>query len=180
MLVTIAASLAFLNLMFIFDTTDDWYWSMIEAGFSIGITFNSTMTRIFLVHLKWPKWQLIFYKLSTMANCLMYFICGVYFIVANFTYTRHRLPAFDGKVHDFMVLFIFSMFAYAFELYSKITDLDRTGDLKYIYSLKNFDNNLEKKKKNVIKNKRRSLRSLTNLIKSDQLDPKILQNKRIQ
>lgn len=69
----------------------------------------------------------------------MYFICGVYFIVVNYTYTRHRLPAFDNKVHDFMVLFIFSMFAYTFELYSKITDLDRTGDLKYIYSLKNFD-----------------------------------------
>jgi hypothetical protein len=97
------------------------------------------MVRVFLVHIKWPKWQIIFFKLSVMVNTLMFFISGVYFILVNFTYTRHRFPKFDGKVHDFMVLFIFSMFAYGYELYNKITDLDRTGDLRYIYQIKNVD-----------------------------------------
>lgn len=74
-----------------------------------------------------------------MINCLMFLISGVYFIVVDFTYTQHMLPSFDKQVHDFMLLFIFTLFSYAYELYNKISDLDHTGDLKYIYKIKNVD-----------------------------------------
>lgn len=91
MVVTIAAALGFVYLILIFDQTDEWYWSMIEAAFSIELAFYSTMFRVFFVHLKWPRWQLLVFKLSTMANCLMYLICGVYFIVKDYSYTHHYL-----------------------------------------------------------------------------------------
>jgi hypothetical protein len=127
---------------------------MIEVGFAIELIFYSSMTRIFLVQLSWKKWQLITFKLSVMANCIMFLINGVYFIYVDFSYTMHFLPAFDNKVHDFMLLFIFSLFTYTLEMYSKITDLDRTGELRYVYSIKNVDKTLPLKKQSIIKKKR--------------------------
>jgi hypothetical protein len=82
-----------------------------------------------------------------MANALMFFISGIYFIVINFSYTNHRLKAFDNKVHDFMVIFIFAMFGCLYEYYNKFTDLDYTGTLKYAYKIKNMDENHEAEKK---------------------------------
>jgi hypothetical protein len=53
MVVTFAAAIAFVNLILLFDKTDDWYWTMIEASFSISLVFYSTMVRVLLVHLDW-------------------------------------------------------------------------------------------------------------------------------
>lgn len=71
-----------------------------------------------------------------MINGLMFFISGLYFIYLGYSYTKHCLKAFDDKVHDFMLLFIFSMFSFSCEIFNKVTDLDHTGDLKYLYKLK--------------------------------------------
>ena len=87
----------------------------------------ATITRIFLVHLKWPKWQLITFKLVIMEICLMFLIGGIYYVWVDYSCTNHMLPSWDSKVHDFMILLFFSLFAFAFEIYSKITDLDRTS-----------------------------------------------------
>lgn len=124
------------------------------------------MVRVMLVHMNWSKWKLIIFKLHAMMNCLMFFICGVYFILVDFSYTQHMLKSFDDKVHDFMVLFIFTMFSFAYELYSKITDLDHTAELRYIYMVKNCDENLPKKKNSIIKQKRDSVNNLKILRKS--------------
>ena len=97
------------------------------------------MVRALLVTLDWSKWQLIVFKLHLMINCLMFFVSGVYFIYVDFTYTNHKIPSFDNKVHQFMVLFIFTMFGWFYELYSKVTDLDHTGNFKFIYKLKNVE-----------------------------------------
>lgn len=114
---------------------------MMEAVFSVIIFFESAMVRVMLVRLDWSKWQLIVFKLHLLCNGLMFFICGVYFILVDFTYTSHMLKYFDDKVHDFMVLLIFSMFGWCYELYRKTTDLDYTGDLKFVYKIKNVDEN---------------------------------------
>ena len=97
------------------------------------------MVRVLLVTLDWSKWQLIVFKLHIMINCLMFFVSGVYLTYVDFTYTNHKLSSFDNKVHQLMVLFIFTMFFWLYEMYSKVTDLDHTGDLKFIYRLKNVD-----------------------------------------
>jgi len=99
MVVTFAASIAFVNLILLFDKTDDWYWTMIEASFSISLVFYSTMVRVLLVHLDWSKWSLIVFKVHILINSMMFFLSGVYFIWVDFTYTYHKLPAFDSKVH---------------------------------------------------------------------------------
>jgi hypothetical protein len=167
MVVTLAAAVAFLNLMFIFDDDDDWFWTVLEAGFITELVFYSTMTRVLLVHMKWSKWRIIAIKISSMINSLMFFTSGVYYIYIDFTYTQHMLPSFDNKCHDFMLLFIFTMFSYTYELYAKVSDLDHTGDLRYIYAMKNVDETLTKKKKSIIKRKRESINSISLLQKNE-------------
>ncbi len=154
LVMTLAAVVAFINMIMLFDKNGEWYWKVIESAFAIELVFYSAMMRVMLVHLKWPKWQLVTLKLHVMINCIMFMICGVYFIWVDFTYTKHMLPTFDGKVHEFMVLFIFTMFTYSYEMYAKVTDLDHTGDLRYIYTIKNMDANLPKKRESIKQHKR--------------------------
>ena len=139
--------MAFVNMILLFDKGGTWHYPLIEVSFSITVFFYATMVRVLLVCMDWKKWQLIVFKLHLMINCLMFFASGVYFIYADFTYTNHKLKAFDDKVHDFMVLFIFSMFGWLYEFYSKTTDLDHTGDLKFIYKIKNVDSTRPQKTK---------------------------------
>jgi hypothetical protein len=114
--------------------------------FATTTFFCSTIVRVMLVRMEWTKWQIIAFKLSLMANCLLFFISGAYFISVDFTYTNKMLPAFDAKVHEFMLLYIFGVFSWLYELYSKMTDLDYTGDFKYVYQIKKFDENRGNKK----------------------------------
>jgi hypothetical protein len=113
--------------------------------FAVSTFFYSTMVRVMLVRMEWTKWQIITFKLSLMANCLLFFFSGAYFIYVDFTYTKKMLPAFDAKVHEFMLLLLFAMFSWLYELYSKMTDLDYTGDFKYVYQIKKFNENRGKK-----------------------------------
>jgi hypothetical protein len=45
-----------------------------------------------------------------------------------------------------MLLYMFAMFSWLYELYSKMTDLDYTGDFKYVYQIKKVDQNRGKRK----------------------------------
>jgi hypothetical protein len=38
-----------------------------------------------------------------------------------------------GQLRDMVLFFLFGLFTYQFELYSKLSDFDFTSDLKYIY-----------------------------------------------
>ncbi len=69
----------------------------------------------------------------------MFFICGIYFIFVDFSYTNHILQSFDNKVHEFMVMYIFALFGCLYEYYNKFTDFDYTGILKYDYKIKKTD-----------------------------------------
>ncbi len=87
------------------------------------------------------------------------------------------LPAFDNKVHEFMVLFIFTMFGWLYEIYSKTTDLDHTGDLRYIYKIKNVDETRPQKTKEIIKRKKESLNSIRLLSQCEMMKEAVKQYK---
>jgi hypothetical protein len=146
LLVTVAVCLAFTSLIMIFDVKNQWQYKILEAGLPTLIIIYSTLTRIFLVHLKWTKWRLIFFKISIMMNNLMFLSMVVHFIYIDFSYTMHYLPTFDSKVKDFMLLYIFAMFSYTYELYSKVTDLDHTCNFRYCYTVMNMDKTHAKKR----------------------------------
>jgi hypothetical protein len=146
MLTSFVAGLSFISLMLILDQGGTWYFPAIEMNFVFISLLYSTMVRVMLVRMEWTKWQIIAFKLSLMVNCLLYFVSGAYFIYIDFTYTNKMLISFDAKVHDFMLLFLFAMSGWLYELYNKMTDLDHTGDFKYVYRIKNVDANRPKRK----------------------------------
>ena len=102
---------------------------------------------------------MMFFKVSIMLNNIMFLSLVVYFIYVDFSYTKHYLPAFDSKVKDFMLLYIFAMFSYTYELYSKVSDLDRTCFFEYSYTMVNKDKTFTKKRESVVKRRRESVQS---------------------
>lgn len=180
MVVTISTSIAFVNIILIFDHVGKWYFDLIKIGFTVEIFCYSTMVRVMLATLNWEKWQIIVFKLHLIINCLVFLLCGVTFIWVDFTYTYHMLPAYDNKVHEFMVLFIFTSFGCLYEFYNKTTDLDHTADFKYIYMIKNVDHTRCEKKKIIIKHKKDSIHSIK-LLRDHQkkkINPKSCQSPR--
>ncbi len=110
MIITIVGGIAFAYLIRMFDKGEIWSYILVEISFAITIFFYTTMIRVMLVTLDWSKWQLIVFKLHVMINCFVFFISGIFFIIMDFSFTNHTQIAFDNKVHDFMVLLIFTIF----------------------------------------------------------------------
>jgi hypothetical protein len=54
----------------------------------------------------------------------------------DYKYTGGSDIALDGKIKDFVLLYIFGIFALFVELYSKICDMDQTAELKFDYQFK--------------------------------------------
>ena len=76
------------------------------------------------------------YKLSLIANSGMLVALSGYYFSVNFSFTRHYLPVLDEKIQSSVMIYLFGIFTYQYEFYSKISDLDFTTYLKYIYQMK--------------------------------------------
>jgi hypothetical protein len=57
----------------------------------------------------------------------------------NYLYTGGSNTELDGKIKDFVLLYIFGLFALFVELYSKICDIDQTAELKFEYQFKEME-----------------------------------------
>ena len=90
---------------------------------------------------EWSKWRIIFYKLTLLICCIFFFEIGVYFITVDYSYTKGKNTQFDGQVKELMLLNVFGTFSLIIEIYSKMTDLDHTGELQSTYELKEFNDN---------------------------------------
>lgn len=54
----------------------------------------------------------------------------------NYQYTSGTYPELDGKVKDFVLLYIFGLFALFVEMYAKMCEIDQTNELRFDYQLK--------------------------------------------
>jgi len=67
------------------------------------------------------KIRVVIFKLGLLSNCAMLiFLCG-YFISSGFSPSNHFSPSFDSKMKDIILLTLFGLFAFQFELYSKLS-----------------------------------------------------------
>lgn len=57
----------------------------------------------------------------------------------DYKYTAGSDTGLDGKIKDFVLLYIFGLFALFVELYSKICDMDQTAELKFDYQFKEME-----------------------------------------
>jgi hypothetical protein len=92
-----------------------------------------------MLHVKWSKWRVILFKLVLLADSAVFFEIGAYYMSVDFQYTGGANKELDGKVKDFVLLYIFGLFALFVELYSKMCDIDQTAELKFDYELKEME-----------------------------------------
>jgi hypothetical protein len=122
------------------EIMDDGHWSFLSnkivfiiQSFSMIILF-----KVMILHMKWSKARIIIYKLCLISNSSMIVALSAYYFSIDFSFSRHYLPSFDDKLQDFLMIYLFGIFAFQYEFYSKISDMDFTTNLKYIYQIKDI------------------------------------------
>ncbi len=114
----------------------DWSYLSIKIVFVIQSLSMIILFKVMILHMKWSKARIIIYKLCLISNSSMLVALSAYYFSINFSFSRHYLPSFDDKLQDFIMIYLFGIFAFQYEFYSKISDMDFTNNLKYIYQMK--------------------------------------------
>lgn len=131
-LTQVASSFGFIGfLLVIYD--GHWYQVISMLAFPVEILFFVGNFRIMMLLVKWSKWRVILYKLVLLADSAVFFEIGAYYMSANYQYSGSTDTTLDGQVKDFVLLYIFGLFALFVEMYSKMCDIDQTSDLKFCY-----------------------------------------------
>ena len=141
-LTQVASSFGFIGFLLVIYT-GNWYEVISMIAFPLEMIFFVGNFRIMMLYVNWSKWRVILFKLVLLADSALFFEIGAYYLSVNFLYTGGTNPTLDGQVKDFVLLYIFGLFAVFVEMYSKICDIDQTNDLKFCYELKEME---EKKK----------------------------------
>lgn len=105
-------------------------------AFPLEIVFFVGNFRIMLLNVRWSKWRVILFKLILLADSAVFFEIGAYYMSNDYLYTGGVDDDLDGKIKDFVLLYIFGLFALFVELYAKMCDIDQTTDLKFEYQFK--------------------------------------------
>ena len=156
-LTQVASAFGFIGFLLVIYT-ENWYEVVSMVAFPLEMVFFVGNFRVMMLLVKWSKWRVILFKLILLADSALFFEIGAYYLSVNFYYTGGVNPTLDGQVKDFVLLYIFGLFAVFVEMYSKICDIDQTNDLKYCYELKEME---EAKK---IEKIRRSVMGISNQI----------------
>jgi hypothetical protein len=108
-----------------------WYQVITMVAFPVEILFFVGNFRVMMLHVKWSKWRVILFKLVLLADSAVFFEIGAYYLSVNYLYTGGDNADLDKKVQDFVLLYIFGLFALFVELYSKMCEIDQTAELKF-------------------------------------------------
>jgi hypothetical protein len=95
--------------------------------------------RVMMLYVRWAKWRVILFKLILLADSAVFFQIGAHYINVGYNYTLGDNPEVDQKAKDFVLLYIFGLFALFVEMYSKMCDIDQTSELKFNYELKEME-----------------------------------------
>jgi hypothetical protein len=108
-------------------------------AFPIEIIFFVGNFRIMMLSVKWSKWRVILFKLVLLADSTVIFEIAAYYMSNDYKYTKGVDTELDSQIKDFVLLYIFGLFALFVELYSKMCDIDQTNELKFDYQLKEME-----------------------------------------
>lgn len=104
-----------------------WYEFITMIAFPVEILFMVGNFRIMMSLVKWSKWRVILFKLVLLADSAVFFEIGAYYMSEDFKYTGGEDSELDGKIKDFVLLYIFGLFALFVELYTKLSEIDQTA-----------------------------------------------------
>lgn len=137
-LTQVASCFGFIGfLLLIYD--DYWYQVITMLAFPLEIIFFVGNFRILMLQVKWSKWRIILFKLVLLADSAVFFEIGAYYMSNDYRYTAGADSDLDSKIKDFVLLYIFGLFALFVELYAKMCDIDQTTELKFDYQFKEME-----------------------------------------
>ena len=134
-LAQVASSFGFVGFLLVLYK-ENWYQMITMIAFPIEILFFVGNFRIMMLSVQWSRWKVILFKLVLLADSAVFFEIGAYYMSVNYQYTGGSSPDLDGKVKDFVLLYIFGLFALFVEMYTKMCEIDQTNELRFDYQLK--------------------------------------------
>lgn len=112
-LIFVIGMASFYGLIIIVDN-GTWPYLTLKLGFIIqGFSLN-ILYKMMLLYMKWSKTRVIIYKICLLGNCSVLMGLAGYYLTVNFSLTRGYIPSFDNKIQDFMMFFLFGLFAFSF------------------------------------------------------------------
>lgn len=128
LLTQIVASIGFVGLnMVYFEGKWQDYFSIISLPllhFLLSASF-----RFSIINYQWNRFKTIAFKMVLLFGSIVLFGIGTYIMFINFKISDGLDPNIDSRFKDFTLLYTFGNFAFFSEMYMKIGDFDKTGDL---------------------------------------------------
>jgi hypothetical protein len=128
LLTQIVASIGFVGLnKIVFNG----HWSDYFAIISVPLLhfLLSANFRFLLINYQWNRLKNIAYKIILLIGAIVLFGIGTYIMYINYKISSGLDPKMDSRFKDFSLLYTFGNFAFFAELFMKISDFDKTGDL---------------------------------------------------
>jgi hypothetical protein len=105
--------IGFFGLIGIIDN-GEWPYLIMRIGYIIQSLSRNSLFKLLVLYMKWSKTRLIVYKLILLLNCGLLVALSAYFFSVNFSSTRYYLPSLDEKLQDFVMIYLFGIFAYQY------------------------------------------------------------------
>ncbi len=112
-LVYIVVIISFYGMIGMLDT-GEWPYLIIKIGFVIQSLSIQLLCKLMLLWMKWSRIKIIIYKLSLLANSAMLVALSGHYFTVNFSFTRYYMPSLDDKVKDYVMLYLFGLFAFLY------------------------------------------------------------------
>ena len=109
-LTQVASSFGFIGFLLVIYS-GNWYEVISMIAFPLEMIFFVGNFRVMMLLVKWSKWRVILYKLILLADSALFFEIGAYYLSSNYLYTGGSDTSLDSQVKDFVLLYIFGLFA---------------------------------------------------------------------
>ena len=106
--------------------------TMVISSISIFLLVGNF--RILCVRYTWYKCEVIFTKILLIISGTVYIGIGCFILITQVSFLTVVSADFANRVKDYSLLYVFGLFSLFLELYSKLTNIDGTGDHRYYYS----------------------------------------------
>jgi hypothetical protein len=128
LLTQIVASIGCVGLNMVYFTGK---WQNYFALFSVPLLhfLLSASFRFSVINYQWNRIKTLTFKIVLLSGAIVLFGVGTYIMFINFKISNGYDPDMDSRFKDFTLLYTFGNFAFFGEMYMKIGDFDKTGDL---------------------------------------------------
>ena len=134
-MILILAEVGFIGLFIVFSEIFVEAFEIVNIVINaIGLHFLVGNFRILCLRFTWSKCEVILTKIILVLSGCVFVGIGCFILITQVSFLTNISSDFANKVKDYCLLYVFGLFSLFLELYSKLSNIDGTGDHKYHYS----------------------------------------------